>query len=186
MLTTFRGSTLSLIYDRLSHYPSVSDDLPAVTLISADIDQLSNALLYASEVWATIAEVGIGIGLLWRQIGPISLAPIFLTVMAAGINTWLARMQGGSRKIWLQAMQKRIGLTSAVLSSMKSIKLAGMSDTQAHLLQEERVTEIAKACTFRWLTVCQNTVCMRPSPEGCLLQMLTLEQPTYQTPFPGC
>jgi ATP-binding cassette, subfamily C (CFTR/MRP), member 1 len=160
MVTTFRGSAISLIYDRVFHYPSIPDDLPAVTLISADVEQMSNALLYASEIWAILAEVGIGIGLLWRQIGPVSIAPVLLTAVAAGINTLLARMQGKSRRIWLQAMQRRIGLTSAVLSSMKSVKLAGMSDAIAELLQEERVNEIAKASSFRWLTVWQNTVCM--------------------------
>ena len=140
-------------------YPSTADDLPAVTLMSADIDQMSNAILYASEIWALLVELGVGIGLLWRQMGPLALAPVVLTgIKKAGINTLLAKMQGKRRGIWLAAMQKRIGLTSKVLGSMKSIKLSGMSESLAKRLQMERVHEISKANSFRWLTVWQNTV----------------------------
>jgi ATP-binding cassette subfamily C (CFTR/MRP) protein 1 len=158
MVATFRGSVVSLIYDKALHHHSTADDLSAVTLMSADIDQMSNAIMYASEVWAIIAEVGIGTGLLWRQMGPVALAPVILTAITAGINTVLARSQGKRRGAWLEVMQRRIGLTSKVLGSMKSVKLGGMSETSAKLLQEARVLEVDKANTFRWLTVWQNTV----------------------------
>jgi ATP-binding cassette, subfamily C (CFTR/MRP), member 1 len=158
LVATFRGSFVSLIYDKALLYPSVADDLPAVTLMSADIDQMSNALMYASEIWALLVELGVGIGLLWRQMGPVALTPVVLTGITAGINTFLAKVQGKRRGIWLTAMQKRVGLTSKILGSMKSIKLGGMSESSAKRLQAERVREIGKANSFRWLTVWQNTV----------------------------
>jgi ATP-binding cassette subfamily C (CFTR/MRP) protein 1 len=158
MVVTFRGLVVSLIYDKALRYPSVVDDLPAVTLTSADVDQMSNAVLYASEVWAIIVEIGVGIGLLWRQMGPVALAPVFLTPITAGINTVLARLQGKRRGVWLEALQRRVGLTSMVLGSMKSVKLGNMSGTYATRLQEQRVLEVDKANRFRWLTVWQNTV----------------------------
>ena len=158
MVVTFRGSVVSLIYNKALRYPSVADDLPAVTLMSADIDQMSNAVMYASEVWAIIAELGIGIGLLWRQMGPVALAPLVLTAITASINTVLARLQGKRRGVWLGAMQRRVGLTSNLLGSMKPVKLGGMSEIFAKRLQAERVLEVNKANSFRLLTVWQNTV----------------------------
>jgi ATP-binding cassette, subfamily C (CFTR/MRP), member 1 len=62
------------------------------------------------------------------------------------------------RGVWLGAMQRRVGLTSKVLGSMKSVKLGGMSETFAKRLQEERVLDVNKANSFRWLTVWQNTI----------------------------
>jgi hypothetical protein len=158
MVVTFRGSVVSLIYNKALRYPSVADDLPAVTLMSADIDQMSNAVMYTSEVWAIIAELGIGIGLLWRQMGPVALAPVVLTAITASINTILARLQGKRRGVWLGAMQRRVGLTSNLLGSMKPVKLGGMSEIFAKRLQAERVLEVNKANSFRWLTVWQNAV----------------------------
>ncbi|KAF2668989.1 P-loop containing nucleoside triphosphate hydrolase protein [Microthyrium microscopicum] len=169
MVTTLRGSIISLIYNKALQYPSAVGDSPAVTLISADVDQMSNALMYASEVWAIVAEIAVGVALLWRQMGPVALAPIALTIITAGINTFLARSQGNKRGIWLEAMQKRIGLTSTVLGSMKSVKLSGMSETTAKLLQENRVLEIEKAKSFRLFTVWQNTVASLPSSISGLL-----------------
>jgi ATP-binding cassette, subfamily C (CFTR/MRP), member 1 len=156
----FRGSVVSLIYSKSLYYPLVADDLPAVTLMSGDVDQMSNAIMYASEVWAIIVEIGVGIGLLWRQMGTIALAPIVLTSITAPLNTILARLQRKRRGIWLGAMQKRVGLTSKILDSMKSIKLSGISNNFAERLQQERLQEVRKANRFRWLTVWQNTVCM--------------------------
>ena len=158
MLAIFRASTVSLIYETALRYPSVEDKMPAVTLISSDTAQLSNVLVYASEVWAISVEVAIGLGLLWRQIGPAALAPVVLTAMSAGFNTVLARLQSRHRRVWIQAVQRRVGLTSAVLGSMKSVKLGGMSDACAKSLQDERVRGIDKANKFRWFTIWQNTV----------------------------
>lgn len=158
MVTIFRGSVVALIYEHALLYPSGADDLPAVTLMSADVDQLSNALMYASELFAIVTEIGIGIGLLWRQMGPVALAPIVLTLLSAWADTLLAKLQSKSRGVWLQAMQQRVGLTSAVLGSMRSVKLGGMTQVYATTLQDERVHEIRKAIKFRWLTVWQNTL----------------------------
>jgi ATP-binding cassette, subfamily C (CFTR/MRP), member 1 len=158
LLVTFRGSLISLIYDKAFLYPSVADDLPAVTLMSADVDQMSNAILYTSEIWALLVELGVGIALLWRQIGLVALAPVVLTGITASINTVLAKAQGKRRGVWLAAMQKRVGLTSWILGSMKSIKLGGMSKSTAKRLQAERVHELNKANGFRWFTILQSTV----------------------------
>ncbi|KAF2434166.1 hypothetical protein EJ08DRAFT_730870 [Tothia fuscella] len=162
LLVTFRGSLISLIYDKAFLYPSMADDLPAVTLMSTDVDQMSNAMLYASEIWALLVELGVGIALLWRQIGLVALTPVVLTGLTAGINTLLAKAQGERRGVWLAAMQKRVGLTSRILGSMNSIKLSGMSKSTAKRLQAERVHELNMANSSRWFAVLQNTVASTP------------------------
>jgi ATP-binding cassette subfamily C (CFTR/MRP) protein 1 len=158
MTVIFRGLVVSLIYDKALQHPLVSDDLPAVTLVSADIEQIRNALMYASEICFVVVELGIGIGLLWRQLGPVALAPLLITAITGSINTKLARIQGARRKPLFEATQKRVGLASAILGAMKSIKLGGLSQAMAYRLQNERRREMGKASSVRWLTVWQNTV----------------------------
>ena len=84
MITTFRGATIALIYDKSLEYPSVEGDLPAVTLMSTDIDQLTTAILFIADIWANLIETAIGIWLVWRQMGPIALAPLGVVLLTAG------------------------------------------------------------------------------------------------------
>jgi ATP-binding cassette, subfamily C (CFTR/MRP), member 1 len=158
MITIFRGSAISLIYLKSLYLPALENDLPSVAIMSTDIDQMSNGLMYASELWAIIVETGIGLCLLWRQMGPISLAPVFLTVISALLNAKVARLQGSHRGIWSQAVQRRVGLTSTILGSMKSLRLAGMTGVAAKYLQSERVKEINLAKKFQLFTVWQNSI----------------------------
>jgi hypothetical protein len=158
MSAAFRGLTVALIYDKSLHYPAADGDLPAITLMSTDIDQVMAALVYMANAWANLAETAIGIWLVWRQMGPIALAPILVVILCSVGSIWLGWLQGKARGIWVQAVQRRIGFTARTLGSMKSVKLAGMADISAKLLQVERKRELDKAKDLRWNMVWQNAI----------------------------
>lgn len=78
-VTTFRGSTVSLIYAKtLELQAEVYDESTALTLMSTDIDRLSTSLEAACEIWARAIELAIGLWLLERQLGWICVAPLFI------------------------------------------------------------------------------------------------------------
>jgi ATP-binding cassette subfamily C (CFTR/MRP) protein 1 len=158
MMAVFRGSTVALIYDKSLQYPAVESDLPAVTLMSSDIDQIMGAILYSTNFGPNIAAIGIGIWLVWRQLGPVALAPILVVIISSATSIWIGRTQGRYRGIWVQALQRRVGFTARALGSMKSIKMAGMVDTSATILQAERKRELDKAKDLRWSMVWQNSI----------------------------
>lgn len=65
---------------------------------------------------------------------------------------------GPKQGIWVQAVQRRVAAATTVLRSIKSIKLAGLTDAMGTLLQQERVRELNLAEGFRWLIVWLNVV----------------------------
>lgn len=60
---------------------------------------------------------------------------------------------------WVKSVQRRVGVTSTVLRSMKSVKLAGLATSMGNLLQAERGRELKKALKFRRINVWTNAVC---------------------------
>jgi ATP-binding cassette subfamily C (CFTR/MRP) protein 1 len=159
MVAAFRGAIVALIYDKSLEYPSIEGDLPAVTLMSTDVDQTMLALRLGCDIWACVLETSIGIWLVWRQLGPIALAPILLVSICSVTNIYVGRLQGKAQGVWAQAVQRRVGFTARTLGSMKSVKLAGLSDTSAKLMQSERVRELAKGKDLRFKMALSNLVC---------------------------
>jgi hypothetical protein len=55
--------------------------------------------------------------------------------------------------MWLEAIEKRISATSAMLSSMKGVKMCGLTDTLLASLQKLRVDELRISKGFRKLII---------------------------------
>jgi ATP-binding cassette, subfamily C (CFTR/MRP), member 1 len=56
------------------------NELPALTLMSTDVDRVTMSLNLLNEMWARTIEIGLGIWLLWRQLGAVSIAPIVIVL----------------------------------------------------------------------------------------------------------
>lgn len=54
-----------------------------------------------------------------------------------------------TQKEWLKAVQKRVAITSSALSSMRGIKMQGLTDRLSDDLHELRVQELEYAKPFR-------------------------------------
>jgi ATP-binding cassette, subfamily C (CFTR/MRP), member 1 len=80
-LTLVRGAAVSLIYVTSLDSPADShEEAKTVTLMSTDVDRAVHGLELAHETWARLLEVIIGIWLLARQVGAISVAPVIVVV----------------------------------------------------------------------------------------------------------
>ncbi|KAI5194185.1 putative multidrug resistance protein [Aureobasidium subglaciale] len=159
VMTMLRGALTRLISNKtLVVQDGVFDDSAALTLMSTDIDRIAVSLQNMNEVWARTLEVAIGIWLLAEQLGWIAVLPIVLIVGCALLNTRLAKFVSGKQKIWNGAVQKRIGATASMLSSIKTIKMMGLSGAMSGLIQNLRIDEIHSASGFRWLIVFTNMI----------------------------
>ncbi|RKK45575.1 hypothetical protein BFJ67_g8595 [Fusarium oxysporum f. sp. cepae] len=118
-----------------------------------------NVMSFASmfhETWAHILEVIIGMAMLARQIrwaAPVPLAIIFL---CSRMSRYLARNLQSKQKAWNEATQSRISLTASALSSMKVMKMLGLSRETEVLLQKLRAQELEMAKKVRWMMVAYN------------------------------
>ena len=84
MITMFRGAAVALIYDHtLVIGDGACNESAAVTLMSTDIDMIARSLEQASEMWARVVEIAIGIWLLERQLAAVCVAPILVILRKA-------------------------------------------------------------------------------------------------------
>jgi hypothetical protein len=158
LMAMFRGSMFSIIYRKTLSGNSSSEELDAVTLISTDVERTNDTLAGIIELWAHAVEIAIGIWPLWRQVGFVSIVPIVVVFVCFVMQGFVASFAGPRQALWVQAMQRRVGQTSSVLRSMKSVKLAGLADEMIELLQSERIRELNIGRSFRWTIVWQNSI----------------------------
>jgi ATP-binding cassette subfamily C (CFTR/MRP) protein 1 len=73
-------------------------------------------------------------------------------------STVVANMIGNRQKIWVEAIQRRITITSSMLESMKSIKMMGLTETISAMIQGQRVRETEHQAGYRWMSVWLNVI----------------------------
>ncbi|TQV95962.1 ABC transporter [Cordyceps javanica] len=155
--TMFRGASVCLIYDKaLQTRDGVYDESSAVTLMSTDVDQITECLTELNECWARVLEVALGLTMLARQLGWVCVVPLALVVFAFFGAKQIASGIGASQKIWVDAVQRRIALTSSMLLNIRSIRMAGLGKITMDRIQKERICETEKMSKFRWYIVWQN------------------------------
>jgi len=77
----FRGSTVSFIYKQsLLLEPQSVQRSAAVSLMSTDVDRIAFCLEELNECWSRLIELVIGILLLTRQLGWISVIPLLVVL----------------------------------------------------------------------------------------------------------
>jgi hypothetical protein len=78
-ITMFRGGMVTLIYSRaLLLKDGVYEESAAISLMSNDVDQISDCLEELNEVWSRTIEIGIGLPLLTLQLGWVSIIPLLV------------------------------------------------------------------------------------------------------------
>lgn len=149
---------VSLIYHHSLSTSSTESDLAAVTLMSTDVESIESSFFMLLEIWAYAIEVIIGVWLLWMRLGPVAIGPLLIMAVCSYVQTAIGKAMSTRRAVWTAAIQKRVALTTKLLRSMKSVKLTGMVDTSANLVQSERVRELELGKKFRWLIIWMNGV----------------------------
>ena len=82
----FRGASIALIYNRTLHFAvGTYDESAAITLMSTDVDSITQCLGSLTDCWAGLIEVVLGTFLLARQVGWICIVPL-LVVAGKGIG----------------------------------------------------------------------------------------------------
>jgi hypothetical protein len=72
------------------------------------------------------------------------------------MSRYLAKNLQSKQKDWNAATQRRISLTASALSSLKVVKMLGLSRQTESLLQSLRAQELAIAQKVRWMMVAYN------------------------------
>lgn len=151
---------VTIIYSKTLKLPAgLYDESAALTLMSTDIDRLASSLDSLNEIWARIIEMSIGIWLLERQLGWICVAPIVVVLLSVYAAGHVTKRIGPRQAQWVRAIQRRVGITSSMLGSMKSVKMMGLSGNMFETLDGHRIRELDLGKQFRMMSLWRIVIC---------------------------
>lgn len=123
-VTTVRGCLVGIIYTKTVDLSVISlDESAALTLMSNDAEAICQGFQSLHEIWAVPIELGIATWLLQRQLGVSFLGTAGVAIISTLSVFGISRYVGGSQKIWNQAIQTRVDVTTSILGSMKARRL---------------------------------------------------------------
>ncbi|KAK5046622.1 hypothetical protein LTR84_007383 [Exophiala bonariae] len=160
--TQVRGGLVALIYQKtLDLRIGATDPTASLTLMSSDIQRLVETIPLIHDVWLGFIDVCIGMFLLYLELGSACYAPAIVCVLQVIGTGWVTRVISQYQKRWLEAIQTRVSFTSALLHSIRNIKLLGLSATIRERTQGLRVDEIEACKRYRvmnnFIIVFQNS-----------------------------
>uniref|UniRef100_A0A8H7NNV7 ABC transporter n=1 Tax=Bionectria ochroleuca TaxID=29856 RepID=A0A8H7NNV7_BIOOC len=163
-LTLFRGSLVTLIFGKtLRLSTSAVKDAEAITLMSADIDRIGLSMQIIHDAYAAVVELALSLWLLSRLLGIAVLPPTLFIVgkydpgsLCLGFGIPIASAAGNAQVPWLEAIEKRLAVTSKMVGTMKVIRMTGLTETIHGIVTSLRSKEIRASRAFRLLSVLQT------------------------------
>ncbi|KAM0563315.1 hypothetical protein ACHAPJ_001033 [Fusarium lateritium] len=145
-----RSILVTEIFTRATQARIGADDHnAALTLMSTDIERIRLGLRMMHNVWAGVIQAALAAWMLYIRLGLVFLVPIGVVVVCFTLLGILVNFTGDSQRAWMTGVQKRVGLTATVITSMKNLKLSGLTSTVSSFVQRLRVEELAAGARFR-------------------------------------
>ncbi|KAF7539141.1 hypothetical protein G7Z17_g12477 [Cylindrodendrum hubeiense] len=149
-ITMLRGVLVSAIFSKATEISlTATDDSAAVTLMSSDVEVIVRAIKEIHEFWANVIQISIATWLLSIQIGYAASGPIIVSFVALLGTMGVAPLAKKYQIAWLEKTQKRVGITSAMIGHIKSIKMSGLTQRLSDTIANLRVEEIMASRPFR-------------------------------------
>lgn len=160
--TQVRGGLIALLYQKtLELRVGAADPTASLTLMSSDIQRMVETIPLVHDTWLGFIDVCIAMFLLYLELGSACYAPAIVYVLQVVGTGWVTRIISQYQKRWLEAIQARVSFTSALLHSVRSIKLLGLSAIIRDRTQGLRDDEIEACKSYRvmnnFIIVFQNS-----------------------------
>ncbi|KAM0524595.1 hypothetical protein ACHAPE_000693 [Trichoderma viride] len=162
-VTMLRGILVSAVFSKVTEVSVAAvDDSAALTLMSSDVDVIGRAMREIHEFWANIIQIAIATWLLSQQIGYAAAGPIIISAISLVATMLVSPLAKKYRVGWLEKTQKRVGIISAMIGHIKSIKMSGLSKHLSDTIAALRVQEIAASKPFRVMSAVTSSVAQVP------------------------
>lgn len=172
-LTTLRGVLISALHSQsltLSNAQLANGDM--LTLVNTDVLRVGLSLQRIGEAFAAPFEITGAAALLAHQIGVSCIAPIAVGVAVPIVSVLNSKRGLPMQRIWLDAIQRRIAYTSAVLGCSKGFKMLGLTDYLSKQIQGLRVKELADYAGYRKYVTVRETLASVPGALGPTLALM--------------
>ena len=153
-ITMARGGLISQLFAKSSTLKANAvDSSSAMTLMSADIERITNGWQTMHEIWANAVEIALAIYLLERQLGVACVIPLAVAILSFIGSIFIVKLVVYRQGLWLEAIERRISATTKMLGSMKRIKMCGLTDTLFDSVHDLRLQELRVSKGFRKLLI---------------------------------
>ncbi|KAL8722266.1 MAG: hypothetical protein Q9225_001213 [Loekoesia sp. 1 TL-2023] len=153
-ITMARGGLISMMFDKTPLVQANgADPASSLTLMSADIERITNGWQTMHECWANVVEVAVAIYLLERQLGVACVIPLGVAIVSFLGSVFVMNLVVQRQALWLEAIERRISATATMLGSMKRVKMCGLTDTLFESLHNLRIRELKISKKFRRLLI---------------------------------
>ncbi|KAF9875583.1 ABC multidrug transporter [Colletotrichum karsti] len=173
-LFMMRGILASAVYRKTTILKlSASEDSAALTLMNTDVERFKSGVMFWHEYWANPIEIAVACYLLQRQIGPAFVAPIALVAVCGIVASFVAKFSARNQGVWMKAIQKRVGVTSKTISTMKALKISAMTGPVEKLILGLRLQELQNGWKWRLTIVATVAVAHMPTLLGPVVAFAT-------------
>lgn len=149
-----RGALVSAIYKTMLAVRAESgNSSQALSLMGADVDRVTITGYVLVNLGPDLIQVALALWILSTQIGTSSVSAIILCLISAAASIYIARLTPVRQSKWMAAIQKRVGITSDIIGSVKGIKVAGLSDNAENQIRKLRDFELAQSTQYRRIQV---------------------------------
>ncbi|KAF2444598.1 putative multidrug resistance-associated protein [Karstenula rhodostoma CBS 690.94] len=153
-LIRLRGGLIALIYQQTVDARAVDlGSINGLTLMGTDVERIVLNFLTIHEVWASLMDIIIAVFLLQRQMLLACLVPAGVTfVFVLGtfkFSTWAKAAQ----RVWIENVEKRLGVTTVVLEAMRTVKMLGLSEKLSDIISNLRTVEIDSSSRYRKILI---------------------------------
>ncbi|KAH8427289.1 uncharacterized protein LDX57_005003 [Aspergillus melleus] len=137
--TMIRGGLMALAFEQMMSLPVAGTrESSAVSLMGADIEMLAEYFhSTVCESWANIIQLALATWLLQRM--------VVFTASSLGMGKVVSVRQ----KSWLDATERRINFTKAILGSIRNVKLLGLTEIMQDAMRNRRDGELTVSQRFR-------------------------------------
>ncbi|XP_042554357.1 ATP-binding cassette sub-family C member 6 [Dipodomys spectabilis] len=141
-----RTAITGLVYRKVLALSSVSRKGRSVgdvvNLVAVDVQRLSESVLYLNGLWLPLLWIVVCFVYLWQLLGPSALTAIAVFLILLPLNFFIAKKRSHHQEEQMRQKDARARLTSAVLSTVRTIKAHGWEEALAERLLRLRAREL--------------------------------------------
>ncbi|RBA17039.1 hypothetical protein FPRO05_01763 [Fusarium proliferatum] len=162
-VTLLRGLLVSAVFSKATDLSiTTTGDSAAVTLMSSDVDVIVRAVREIHEFWANIIQLAVATWLLSTHVGYAAVGPIIVSLVALIATVLVSPLARKYQISWLDKTQRRVGITSAMIGHIKSIKGSGLAQNLSDTILNLRADEIKASKPFRMVSSVTSAIAQVP------------------------
>ncbi|KAM7193332.1 ABC transporter [Rhypophila sp. PSN 637] len=164
LLTMVRGSLIGMIFKHSLRLPASegAGSANAVSLMSTDMERIQQTLEWVLNVGPAAVQVGLGLWILSLYMGAVSVAPLVVALICGLVVARVGKNIPPRQRRWMQAIQKRVGVTTDAIGYIKGVKMSNLTEKVADQIQGFRESEMEDQKAFRRLQITNITIGQTP------------------------